>query len=227
MKLFKYVLGLIVVSLFLSANAFAQEEMTSEEWENEIARLTQKKSDLTQDLQDLQNEVNNLKSTKAGLQSYSDCQDELYALVGATQTDVDNFRNQVNSVSGKINRKESPKDDRAAELAALQSNKISALPEFYNKVHNELQRKLDAWVEAPKEIMYSVVKGDHLWGIAKKKDHYDNPFAWPMIYKANRDQINDPDLIYPKQTFKIPNLTDDEVAKYNKIRKNYKPAPVE
>ena len=227
MKLFKYVLGLIVVSMFLSANAFAQEEMTSEEWENEIARLTQKKSDLTQDLQDLQNEVNNLKSTKAGLQSYEDCQDELYALVGATQTDIDNFRNQVNSVSGKINRKESPKDDRAAELAALQSNKISALPEFYNKVHNELQRKLDAWVEAPKEIMYSVVKGDHLWGIAKKKDHYDNPFAWPMIYKANRDQINDPDLIYPKQTFKIPNLTDDEVAKYNKIRKNYKPAPEE
>jgi nucleoid-associated protein YgaU len=227
MKLFKYVLGLIVVSMFLSANAFAQEEMTSEEWENEIARLTQKKSDLTQDLQDLQNEVNNLKSTKAGLQSYEDCQDELYALVGATQTDIDNFRNQVNSVSGKINRKESPKDDRAAELAALQANKISALPEFYNKVHNELQRKLDAWVEAPKEIMYSVVKGDHLWGIAKKKDHYDNPFAWPMIYKANRDQINDPDLIYPKQTFKIPNLTDDEVAKYNKIRKNYKPAPEE
>jgi nucleoid-associated protein YgaU len=227
MKLFKYVLGLIVVSMFLSANAFAQEEMTSEEWENEIARLTQKKSDLTQDLQGLQNEVNNLKSTKAGLQSYEDCQDELYALVGATQTDIDNFRNQVNSVSGKINRKESPKDDRAAELAALQANKISALPEFYNKVHNELQRKLDAWVEAPKEIMYSVVKGDHLWGIAKKKDHYDNPFAWPMIYKANRDQINDPDLIYPKQTFKIPNLTDDEVAKYNKIRKNYKPAPEE
>jgi archaellum component FlaC len=227
MKLFKYVLGLIVVSMFLSTSAFAQEEMTSEEWENEIARLTTKKSDLTKDLSDLQNEVNNLKATKAGLQSYEDCQDELYALVGATQTDIDNFRNQVNSVEGKINRKEAPKDDRAAELSALQNNKISALPEFYNKVHNELQRKLDAWVEAPKEIMYSVVKGDHLWGIAKKKDHYDNPFAWPMIYQANRDQIKDPDLIYPKQTFKIPNLSDDEVAKYNKIRKNYKPAPVE
>ncbi len=227
MKLFKYVLGLIVVSMFLSTSAFAQEEMTSEEWENEIARLTTKKSDLTKDLSDLQNEVNNLKATKAGLQSYEDCQDELYALVGATQTDIDNFRNQVNSVEGKINRKEAPKDDRAAELSALQNNKISALPEFFNKVHNELQRKLDAWVEAPKEIMYSVVKGDHLWGIAKKKDHYDNPFAWPMIYQANRDQIKDPDLIYPKQTFKIPNLSDDEVAKYNKIRKNYKPAPVE
>ena len=54
MKLFKYLLGLIVVSLFLSSNVFAQEEMEYEEWENEIARLTQKKIDLTQDLQDLQ-----------------------------------------------------------------------------------------------------------------------------------------------------------------------------
>ena len=53
MKLFKYLLGLIVVSLFLSSNVFAQEEMEYEEWENEIARLTQKKIDLTQDLQDL------------------------------------------------------------------------------------------------------------------------------------------------------------------------------
>ena len=65
---------------------------------------------------------------------------------------------------------------------------------------------LDAWVATPKEIMYSVVRGDHLWGIAKKKDHYSNGFAWPMIYNANRDQIKNPDLIYPDQELIIPNL---------------------
>ena len=52
-------------------------------------------------------------------------------------------------------------------------------------------------------------------------------FAWPIIYKANRDQIKDPDLIYPKQVFKIPPLTEEEKAKYEKIRANYKPAPVQ
>jgi nucleoid-associated protein YgaU len=107
----------------------------------------------------------------------------------------------------------------------IAEDKISALPEFFDKVHNQLQRKLDAWMEKPKEVMYTVVRGDCLWNIAKKKEHYANGFAWPMIYRANRDQIKDPDLIYPKQTFKIPNLTDEEKAKYDKIRRNYKPAP--
>ncbi|MCF8267575.1 MAG: LysM peptidoglycan-binding domain-containing protein, partial [Ignavibacteriales bacterium] len=99
-----------------------------------------------------------------------------------------------------------------------------------NKVHNELQRKLDAWFDVQAEIVkqdidYEVVKGDHLWGIAKKDQHFGNAFAWPMIYKANRDKIKNPDLIYPKQVFRIPNLTEEEKAKYDKIRRNYKPAP--
>jgi nucleoid-associated protein YgaU len=150
---------------------------------------------------------------------------ELYEMVGATKADVDNFGKQVAALEKKIDAKESPKADRQAELDALKKNKISALPQFFDKVHNQLQRKLDAWVEPPKEINYTVVKGDCLWNIAKKKEHYDNPFAWPMIYKANRDQIKNPDLIYPKQVFKIPNLTEEEKAKYDKIRRNYKPAP--
>ncbi|WP_291319653.1 hypothetical protein [Desulfonatronospira sp.] len=27
---------------------------------------------------------------------------------------------------------------------------------------------------------------------------------WPLIYKDNRDQISNPDLIYPDQVFSIP-----------------------
>lgn len=50
---------------------------------------------------------------------------------------------------------------------------------------------------------YTVVRGDNLWNIAGKSDIYANPFQWPLIYKANRSQIKDADLIYPKQQFKI------------------------
>ncbi len=229
MKVFKY-LSVIGLVLLLSASAFAQSErlkdMTEEEWQNEMNRLAQIKVELTTELNSLKSQVADLKATKEKMQTYDDCIGELYALVGATKADVDNFRNQVNALEKKIDGKESPKADRQAELDALKKNKISALPEFFDKVHNQLQRKLDAWEEAPTEIAYTVVKGDHLWGIAKKKDHYANPFAWPMIYQANRDQIKNPDLIYPKQIFKIPNLTEEEKAKYDKIRRNYKPAPV-
>ena len=71
---------------------------------------------------------------------------------------------------------------------ALKVNKISALPEFFDKVHNQMQAALDAWVEAPKEVSYTVVKGDCLWNIAKKPAYYGNGFAWQVIYKANRDR---------------------------------------
>lgn len=225
MKIQKYLAGLFALLLLANVNLFAQEEMTSEEWQNEINRLTERKAELTSELTALQNDVNDLRSTLEGMQAYEDCRDELYAMVGATKADVDAFRAKVEEVEGKVNRQQLPKEDRQMELDQLKANKISALPEFYEKVHHELQRKLDAWQVTPKEIMYTVVKGDCLWNIAKKEEHYDNPFAWPKIYQANRDQIKNPDLIYPKQVFKIPNLTEEEKAKYDKIRRNYKPAP--
>lgn len=219
----------VVYLVLIATVAFAQE-MTEDEWQGEMNRLTEKKVSLTKELTDLQNDVNKTKAELDALASYDDCMSELYALDGGTKADIDAFRKKVNALEAKIDRKEGPKADRQAELDALKANKLSALPEFYNKVHNELQRKLDAWVDVQAEIVkqdidYEVVKGDHLWGIAKKDQHFGNAFAWPMIYKANRDKIKNPDLIYPKQVFRIPNLTEEEKAKYDKIRRNYKPAP--
>ncbi len=225
MKVYKLLLAGIFVML-LSVNLFAQDkEMTKEEWQNEINRLTEKRVALTTELNALKAEVANLKNINASLKTYDDCTNELYAMLGAKKVDVDNFRKQLTDLTSKIDGQVAPKADRQAELDAMKKNKISALQEFFDKVHNQLQRKLDAWIEAPKEVNYTVVRGDHLWGIAKKKEHYANPFAWPVIYKSNRDQIKNPDLIFPKQIFKIPNLTEEEMSKYDKIRRNYKPAP--
>jgi competence protein ComGC len=228
MKLSKYFLTVLSLLLLFTVSIVAQEEeMTSDEWEAEMARLRSQKDALTQQITDLQNDISKLKDQLAGMQTYEDCQNELYALVGATQADVDNFNNAVNELDGKIRRKEGPKADRQKDLDALKSNKISALPQFYDKVHNQMQNALDSWVEEPQEWSYTVVRGDCLWNIAKKKDYYGNGFAWPKIYKANRDKIKNPDLIYPKQVFTIPKLTDEEKAKYDKMRANYKPAPVQ
>jgi nucleoid-associated protein YgaU len=49
---------------------------------------------------------------------------------------------------------------------------------------------------------YTVVKGDSLSKIAKR--FYGDAQQWRKIYEANKDQIKNPDLIYPGQTFKIP-----------------------
>ena len=49
---------------------------------------------------------------------------------------------------------------------------------------------------------YTVVKGDSLSKIAKR--FYGNANQWKKIYEANKDAIKNPDLIYPGQTFTIP-----------------------
>ncbi len=55
---------------------------------------------------------------------------------------------------------------------------------------------------APSGRSYTVVKGDSLSKIAKHL--YGDAQKWQKIYEANRDQIKNPDLIYPGQTFTIP-----------------------
>jgi nucleoid-associated protein YgaU len=47
-----------------------------------------------------------------------------------------------------------------------------------------------------------VKSGDSLSKIAKRL--YGDAKQWPKIYEANRDQIENPDLIHPGQTFRIP-----------------------
>jgi nucleoid-associated protein YgaU len=47
-----------------------------------------------------------------------------------------------------------------------------------------------------------VAAGDTLAAIAQQ--FYGDPSQWPRIFEANRDQIFDPDLIFPGQTLRIP-----------------------
>jgi hypothetical protein len=53
-------------------------------------------------------------------------------------------------------------------------------------------------------VTNTVTKGECLWWISEYKHVYNDPFMWPLIYKANRDKIKNPDLIYPGQQFDVP-----------------------
>ena len=52
------------------------------------------------------------------------------------------------------------------------------------------------------EETYVVAKGDSLSKIAKRE--YGDANKWRAIYEANKDLINDPDLIYPGQELRLP-----------------------
>ena len=50
---------------------------------------------------------------------------------------------------------------------------------------------------------YTVVSGDTLSAIAQR--YYGNAGAYMRIFEANRDKLNDPNLIFPGQELVIPN----------------------
>ena len=48
----------------------------------------------------------------------------------------------------------------------------------------------------------TILRGHTLWAIAREA--YGDPYLYVQIFEANRDQIRDPNLIYPGQVFALP-----------------------
>jgi hypothetical protein len=51
---------------------------------------------------------------------------------------------------------------------------------------------------------YIVQPGDSLWGIAARPAIYHDPLLWPILYQGNRERLNDPDMLYPRQELAVP-----------------------
>jgi nucleoid-associated protein YgaU len=73
----------------------------------------------------------------------------------------------------------------------------------------------------PHPSTYIVNEGETLWLIAARNEIYADPLLWPLLYKANRDQIKDPAHIFPGQQLNIPrNLSDAEYEKARDTARN-------
>lgn len=55
---------------------------------------------------------------------------------------------------------------------------------------------------------YTVERGDNLSSISKR--FYGKSKYWKQIFDANRDTIENPDLIYPGQTIRLPAIEDGD-----------------
>ena len=51
-------------------------------------------------------------------------------------------------------------------------------------------------------VIVTVQPGYSLWRIARES--YGEGILYVKVYEANKDQIRDPDLIYPGQIFTVP-----------------------
>lgn len=62
-------------------------------------------------------------------------------------------------------------------------------------------------------VIYTVHRGETLPQIAARTEIYDDAALWPLIYRANRDQIRNPRQLWPGQKLKIPrNFSRDDVT---------------
>jgi nucleoid-associated protein YgaU len=57
---------------------------------------------------------------------------------------------------------------------------------------------------APQTSVYTVRRGETLPQIAARAEIYNDATLWPLIYRANRDQIRNPTQLWPGQALKIP-----------------------
>lgn len=94
------------------------------------------------------------------------------------------------------------------EIADLESQ-VQSLQEEVSQYESCVQNTQQEIDEIQAEIAkypneYTVQAGDYLYKIAGMRYIYNNPKAWPRIYRANRDKIKDPRLIYPGWVLQIP-----------------------
>lgn len=64
------------------------------------------------------------------------------------------------------------------------------------------KRNKDALPALPSS--YTVRRGETLPQISARAEIYNDSSLWPLIYRANRDQIRDPKRLWPGQVFSIP-----------------------
>ena len=63
----------------------------------------------------------------------------------------------------------------------------------------------------------TVQPGNNLWTLART--HYGSGVRYTQIFTANRDQIRDPDLIYPGQIFNMPAPRRGRVGRTGGVRR--------
>ena len=97
----------------------------------------------------------------------------------------------------------SPKKKFPSGLYSLRADMVDEKGKVINRVETRFARS-EPIRKKPKIGLVNVKRGNSLWRIARQA--YGRGMRYTIIYKANRDQIRDPDLIYPGQIFFIPEL---------------------
>jgi LysM repeat protein len=233
MKYFKLLSCLLAFSIFFSFSSSLYSQYIEEccgdedllEYWVERTDIQKDKDKLLEQISLLNKEINDLKKISSEKDSeLLKAENDLYLAVGSTKSGVAEFRKEFNSLEKIINGQIGKREDAEKRFTVIEASKIKCLSEFWDR-YQVMKKNLAAW-KAPEVIAntYTVVKGDCLWKISGKEEIYGNPRLWPVLWDANKDgvvsaptavpkSIMNPNLIYPGQVLRVPQLSKEEKEK--------------
>ena len=220
MNLKKAIVSMLAVLLCVGV-VRAQEKMTKEQWQQEMNKYTGMVNDLQKQVKDMGDQIEAAQSQSTKLDAdYDKCMDELYALVGSDKEKATAYRAEIQAAENKADElmrlsdadlmaRSSEVTDLAAKVKGLWENKLSLIPEFWDRLtalNDKIKSMQNTLAGAGQTYTVGTWKRDRdcLWNISKKKTIYNNAWMWPKIWQGNRDQIKDPDVIHTGQKLKIP-----------------------
>ncbi len=94
-------------------------------------------------------------------------------------------------------------------IYTLRVDELAADDSVRSRFETPFQREAPELAAAPGAVRAVTVQpGNTLWGISAA--HYGEGILYLRVFEANRDQIRNPDLIYPGQVFAIPRPEGDD-----------------
>jgi nucleoid-associated protein YgaU len=210
--------SLLALGLLFVESVSAQDKMTREQYKMEMADLDVREGAA-------QAEITRLESQIAALKSDIDAVDadagsvrgNTLSLLGVSEREFKAAEKSLRSMLKQLDglsalapeerfHQRGELDDIEARLAIVKKRKLASHPDLAHLIArvDGMLKDLRSGMPRQMSIDYTVVRGDNLWNIAKKDDIYADPYMWPRLYRANREAIKDPDLIYPKQTLAVP-----------------------
>jgi nucleoid-associated protein YgaU len=119
------------------------------------------------------------------------------AYCAALAEELDESRGAAADASQTAERIQGENEDLEQRL-----NEVTPTLERLEATNERLESQIRELEALPKT--HTVESGEFLYKISGYERIYSDPLKWPRIYRANRDKINDPNLIYPGWVLNIP-----------------------
>ena len=115
--------------------------------------------------------------------------DEMRRLAAAEEVRREEERLMIQAAEAEVRLREQELMKAAQKMQAAAAAKLEVLTKESS---------------ATQTSVYTVRRGETLPQIAARSEIYNDASLWPLIYRANRDQIRNPTQLWPGQALKIP-----------------------